>query len=88
MSVNMIIVIVYTVILIVSIEIALFCGYKRAEAKAKNNEVAAALYGCIERIFTALFVVGFVALLIIELQDILTTGFVKIIAALEALQNG
>lgn len=88
MATNTIIVIVYTIIIIMMIIAALISGYKRAEAKAENDEAAAARYGCFERIFTALFVVVFVALLIVELQDLMTTGFVKIIAVLEELKNG
>lgn len=76
------------VISLITLTISIVSGFKRAEAKAAKDEAAAAWYGAIERMFTKAFWASFIAFVVVEHMGLMTTGFVKILVALEGFKDG
>lgn len=84
----MIIITCLSILLLITGTLAIISALKCAKAKATKDEAAAAWYGTLERISVHLFWFNGLVLLAVMRNDLLTTGFVKILTALEALQNG
>lgn len=87
-DISFIIEIVLAVLSLIMFVSTIISGYKCAKATVNKDEATAARYGIIERTCSKLFWVSFITLVVVLHQDLMSTGFAKIITILEELLHG
>lgn len=86
--IDVILEVVLIIISLITLTFSILSGYKHAKAKAAKDEAAAAWYGAIERMCTKAFWASYIAFVVVEHMGLMTTGFIKILVALEGFKNG